>query len=87
MKSGQAKLLRKLMDVDFVIHETVLYLDGHPGNQRALEFYKKAAAEQKEIYNQYVTQYGPIVAEDVRQNSWTWIDFPWPWQNDKEVDN
>lgn len=87
MNKEQAKLLRKLMDVDFVIHETVLYLDGHPNNQKALDFYKKAITEQKEIYNQYTTQYGPIVAENVRQDTWTWIDFPWPWQNDKEADN
>ncbi|MGI6717393.1 MAG: spore coat protein CotJB [Eubacteriales bacterium] len=85
MNTDQARLLRKLMDVDFVIHELVLYLDAHPDNKQALEFYKKAVAEQKEIYNQYATQYGPIVAEDMRMNRWAWVDLPWPWQNEKEA--
>ncbi|NLN56256.1 MAG: spore coat protein CotJB [Clostridiales bacterium] len=87
MKTEQAKLLSKLMDVDFVIHELVLFLDSHPEDRRALEFYKKAVAEQKEIYDQYVTRYGPIVAEDVRQDRWSWVDSPWPWQNEKEARN
>ncbi len=85
MNAQQAMLLRKLMDVDFVIHETVLYLDGHPNNQKALDFYRKATAEQREIYDQYTKQFGPIKAENVRQDHWAWIDMPWPWQNEMEA--
>lgn len=82
----QVRLLRKVMDADFVVHETVLYLDGNPTDQRAFEFYKKAVAEQKELYNQYSNEFGPLVAEDVRQDTWTWVTEPWPWQNEEEVD-
>lgn len=85
MKAQQAEMLRKVMEVDFVLHETVLYLDGHPDNQKAMDSYKKVSAEQDEIYKQYKEKYGPITADNVLQNYWSWIDFPWPWQNGKEA--
>ena len=74
-------LMQKLTDVDFVIHETVLYLDGHPNNKKAMEFYRRAVAERNELHAQYASQYGPVTANCVKQDSWTWIDDPWPWQN------
>ncbi|MFA6730360.1 MAG: spore coat protein CotJB [Eubacteriales bacterium] len=84
MNMTRRELLKKLMDIDFVIHETVLYLDGHPNNKKALDYYKTVQEEQKEIYNQYATQFGPVTAENVKQDTWTWINEPWPWQNERE---
>ena len=40
--NDRQKALWKLQYMDFAIHETVLYLDGHPDNKKALEYYKKA---------------------------------------------
>lgn len=82
MTKEQAKDMKKLMEIDFVIHETVLYLDGHPENKKALDFYNKVNNERKKAYDMYVSRYGPLNAYDVRQNSWTWIDTPWPWQRE-----
>ena len=84
MNMTRRELLKKLMDIDFVIHETVLYLDGHPNNKKALDYYKTVQEEQREIYNQYATQFGPVTAENVKQDTWTWINEPWPWQNERE---
>ena len=78
---SKEELMRKLTDVDFVIHEAVLYLDGHPNNKKAREFYDRATAERAELLAQYSSQYGPVTANCVKQDQWTWIDGPWPWQN------
>lgn len=44
MNVNKETMLRRLQAADFVLHETVLYLDGHPTNQKALEFFRKAKA-------------------------------------------
>ncbi len=81
MNADKNVLMKKLTEVDFAIHEAVLYLDGHPNNRKAMEFYRRAAAERAELYAQYASQYGPVCANNVKQDAWTWIDEPWPWQN------
>lgn len=84
MNTDKKTLMQKLTEVDFAIHEAVLYLDGHPNNQKALEFYRRAVAERAELYAQYTSQYGPVTANGVKQDTWSWIDGPWPWQNGRE---
>ena len=44
MNRGKSQLLSRLQAADFVLHETVLYLDGHPTDKRALAFFEKAQA-------------------------------------------
>ena len=41
MNANKETMLRRLQAADFVLHETVLYLDGHPTNQKALEFFRR----------------------------------------------
>ena len=36
------------------------------------------------MYEDYVKNNGPMFAADVRQDNWSWVDMPWPWQNDME---
>ncbi|MDL2287493.1 spore coat protein CotJB [Eubacteriales bacterium OttesenSCG-928-G02] len=81
MKKNKQILEKMLSSIDFAIHETVLYLDGHPTNAKALKFYKEALEARKKIYDEY-TSIAPVTANDVKQDHWSWIDNPWPWQND-----
>ena len=81
MNYDKNALLEKLTAIDFAIHEAVLYLDGHPNNRKALEYYRGAVAERAGLYAAYADGYAPVRADDVRQDGWSWIDDPWPWQN------
>ncbi|MBO7254184.1 MAG: spore coat protein CotJB, partial [Clostridia bacterium] len=38
---NRSKDLRKLQSLQFALHETVLYLDGHPNCSKAMEYYKE----------------------------------------------
>ena len=49
MNANKETMLRRLQAADFVLHETVLYLDGHPTNQKALEFFRKAKTAYDEL--------------------------------------
>lgn len=85
MNNDKTQSMRKLQVASFAINEVALYLDGHPTNKMALAFYDKAIKEQKELVAKYEKTYGPITFFDAGGPSWTWIQGPWPWQNESEV--
>ncbi len=78
---NRAALLRKIMEVDFALNETVLYLDTHPDCKRALALYHEYAEKSKELKTCYNENYGPLSPDDnVSKTSWDWICAPWPWE-------
>lgn len=78
------KLLKQLMVADFAMHETALFLDSHPNNKKALDYYKKVRDKREVLAEQYRKEFGPLTYYEVRYNSWNWVDTPWPWQNKRE---
>ena len=74
-------LLKKIMMADFALHETVLFLDTHPQNAKALAYYRKMQARREELAEQFRKEFGPLTYYEVKSNCWNWIDTPWPWQN------
>ena len=86
MKAGinRDNRLQRLRELEFALLETNLYLDTHPNSRKALDYYKKVQAARDIMYEDYVKNNGPMFAADVRQDNWSWVDMPWPWQNDME---
>ena len=76
-----ATTLAELQALDFAIVELALYLDTHREDMEALELYRKY----QELYDQcrqvYEKSYGPLNRLSVRDNeSYAWLDDPWPWE-------
>ncbi len=65
--------------------ESQLFLDTHPGCTAALDYYKRVADEYDEVMTEYQNMYGPIVADAVTSDRWSWIDGPWPWQTESDT--
>ncbi len=85
MSKEQEKLLNKLQVCDFVLTEAALYLDTHPNNSMALDYYNKHNKMREEILAEYVEKYGPISkGENKSKNNWEWVSNPWPWENLEE---
>ena len=86
MKAGinRDNRLQRLRELEFALLETNLYLDTHPNSRKVLDYYKKVKAARDIMYEDYVKNNGPMFAADVRQDNWSWVDMPWPWQNDME---
>ena len=83
MNANKETMLRRLQAADFVLHETVLYLDGHPTNQKALEFFRKAKTAYDELLAEFQQAFGPQTAYAADGSSpWGWVQGAWPWQND-----
>jgi hypothetical protein len=46
---------------------------------------KKLRARNKDVkaaYDEFVSKYGPLTANDVKGDTWDWINQPWPWEGE-----
>ncbi len=77
-------LLKRIQALSFAKVETELYLDTHPNASQALEYYRNILAELDEAMTEYQNKYGPLFAEGVVGDRWTWVDGKWPWQLEEE---
>lgn len=72
--------LTELMAIDFVAHELALYLDTHRDDREAFEMFQTFLALAEEARTRYVRNCGPISKADMLgANSYTWLENPWPW--------
>lgn len=70
--SGSAQPSKSQMD-GFAAWEARLYLNTHPGDSRALQFYQQLCRQQNQPL--YACAFVPCST-----NEWRWIDDPWPWE-------
>ncbi len=78
---NRERLLRRLQAVCFCVEDVILYLDTHPTDMNAIEYYKRHKEMLQEVTAEYTRMYGPITASDVCvSNKWSWINCPWPWE-------
>ena len=79
----QKALMNKIQAADFALYETVLYLDGHPTNRRALAYYKKQRDAAMSLRAEYEMKYGPLtIYANSDDNDFHLIDRPWPWEKE-----
>mgnify|MGYP002412878337 CR=1 FL=1 len=77
-------LLKRVQVCDFALVDAALYLDTHPEDKMALDFFKKYAELRKAAADAYVSKFGPLVWSDYNGGDrWNWVDGPWPWQNEE----
>ena len=79
--SDRSKLFKQIQMYSFSVYEAALYLDGHPKDRRALEYYRQQKAILSELYAKYEKHYGPLtLCGNECENEWKWTDSPWPWE-------
>ena len=69
---NRRELFEYINQISFAVDDVKLFLDTHPGNQKALEYFQKYKEKRIEALKEYT----------VSENSdcWNWINEPWPWQ-------
>jgi spore coat protein JB len=77
-----ARLLHTIQMYSFVLLETNLYLDSHPNDQMALEYFRKYSQLLKQAREEYESQCGPLSPNSnfIATDTWRWVEGPWPWQ-------
>ena len=75
-------LMRRIQIADFAVREAGLYLDTHPMDAQALQYFNKQSALMKAASEEYVNKYGPINMTDQKADSkvFDWVKGPWPWE-------
>ncbi len=67
--------------VDFVVVELTEFLDTHPSNQEALEYFNHYSRIRNQMVEEFSRKYFPITANYARcDNEWTWGSAPLPWE-------
>lgn len=80
---SKKRMMQKIRSYDFAIYETVLFLDTHPKNQKALKYYTKLRNERNVLIAEYEKAFGPITTSgNMNEMCWDWIKGPWPWEGD-----
>lgn len=80
MDREQKMLLRELMEVQFALVETNLYLDTHPNDKRALRLHNDYSQRYHELRSLYEAKYGLLSFTGMSGCPWSYIYGPWPWE-------
>lgn len=81
MELDRAALCKKIQQLGFVLDDLGLFLNTHPTNQIALDFFRENQGMYMEAATAYETKYGPLSIYYVNtDNGWTWTQGPWPWE-------
>jgi len=76
----QQKLMEAVYTNGFAADEARLFLDTHPEDRQALEYYRKKMELYHQAVDRYEQQFGPILPESAGNNGWQWAKCPWPWE-------
>lgn len=81
--SEQEKLLHDIGVLSFVVTELSLYLDTHPTDRNALEYFRHYNRMANQARQEYSTKYTPLTIScaDVSDcKDWQWALSPMPWE-------
>ena len=75
--------MNTINEVSFAVDDIKLYLDTHPDDEKALDFFKEKSMIRNEALKAYAAQYGPLTIDtrdDTCSRQWDWVMQPWPWE-------
>ena len=73
-------LMNQINEFGFALDDILLFLDTHPNDAAAMDYYRNAAAMKRQASDLYQSQFGPLMIDSVYGNHWDWINDPWPWE-------
>ena len=82
-QADKEKMLRYVQELGFAIDDVVLYLDTHPTDRNALEYFKHYNRMANQARQEYSTKYTPLTISCVDAsecNDWQWALSPMPWE-------
>lgn len=78
---NKEEMMKNVQMLSFLVYDVALFLDTHPDDIAALNYYDKYRNLCAEAILDYEQQYGPISISNVDiKNKWSWIEKPWPWE-------
>lgn len=74
--------LRHYIDVvSFAVDDAKLFLDTHPHDKEAMEFFDNYNKARNRALSEYGAHFGPLtISEASCGNEFLWATQPWPWE-------
>ena len=83
MANNRSQAMLEIQQVHLVLEDIILFLDTHPTDATALNYYDHFKQLNDQLMEEYTMQFGPITADNVNvTNSWAWVETPWPWEGE-----
>ena len=82
-RMNRSQLMNHINQVSFAVDEVKLYLDTHPCDTEALEYFRQMSHQRNHALKESAAAYGPLTvdtADDSCAERWNWVNEPWPWQ-------
>lgn len=80
---SRQQMINRINEVCFAVDDILLFLDTHPCDEKAMEFYHMAAKERRELMKEYAENFGPLTVDDALfsdSKTWKWMEEPFPWE-------
>ena len=79
---SQKQLLNWINQISFVLNDVLLYLDTHPCDQEAMDFFAHFNKMRQEALEEYAENYSPLTLDSAEgcQKKWKWAADKWPWE-------
>jgi spore coat protein JB len=79
--SEKDRALKRVQIFTFAAFDASLYLDSHPDDQSALNYFNKYKQLGEKAVCEYETKYGPLTHNGLTgEKSWDWVKTSWPWE-------
>ena len=80
--SEQQRMLKDISIIDFTLVDLLLYLDTHPYDKQAMEYFNHYSRINKQMSKDFSARYYPLTAEmSTDTKEWSWVLSPMPWES------
>lgn len=82
-KYSREQMLQYINEVSFAVNDILLYLDTHPCDHDAMDFYKKNVTKRDAALCEFAKYYGPLTVDTAykaKNDTWEWVMQPFPWE-------
>ncbi len=81
MMACKEQMLNDIGTVSFCMVELMLYLDTHPNDRNAMEYFNHYAHIKDQLSREFSREFFPLTAKDSDCNKeWRWGMAPLPWE-------
>lgn len=80
-RRNRAQLLSFIYKVSFAVTDITLYLDTHPEDKNAIEYFNHYKELRLKALKEYEELYGPLTVDLAQpEDKFTWAVMPAPWE-------
>lgn len=76
-------LLKKIQMFDFALQEAALFLDSHPNDVEAIQYYQKYRKLKDQATSEFESCLGPLSNRSNQGDQWEYVYGPWPWEGEE----